>query len=522
MDNECQVIDGQQRLITLSILFSTFRYLLDDIHSPTVNGHLFLKLSTREGPRDEPMLTLRMKDDNEYFHTFIQRKGGFGQLLAVSHDTDSEDASLEHTVAWPKTDAQRHIQENAKCCYDLLNILTPNNLYDLFEYTLKQCFLINVSTTSIAGAFRIFTSLNGRGLPLSPVDKLKADLLDVVTTSRREEYARRWDKYEAKFGTNDFVKFFSVVFEITEKRPLPGDSYTALQEAFLKQGDVNQFFETSLPSYGDAFDMILNGFKSNGAVTPKKKKQRLDGETYRISVAEASKINDLLVYLKLLPNECWWTPATYFVSTKKDGSTLCDFFRNLERYLVLNRFLSLPSEDGVKILEDVEADRPFNNQLNPHECFRKAAQFDMVSTGLGRYLLLRIENDSRSNQNRSNRRWSNNILKVLKPKKVWVDTLLPQARKADSLHWADWNHNSYCNAVRLGNLVLVNREAGLTQNKQLDFDTKRQRLEGRGVDGNHRSFLVNESIKGLTQWRLQDFKERHDFLMLRVREIYAP
>lgn len=44
---------------------------------------------------------------------------------------------------------------------------------------LRNCYVVVMHARDEAASFRIFSTLNGRGMDLSMVDKLKADLLEV-------------------------------------------------------------------------------------------------------------------------------------------------------------------------------------------------------------------------------------------------------------------------------------------------------------------------------------------------------
>jgi hypothetical protein len=52
-------------------------------------------------------------------------------------------------------------------------------LQDFLFHTLRNCHVVLMAARDEAASFRIFSTLNGRGMDLSMVDKLKADLLEV-------------------------------------------------------------------------------------------------------------------------------------------------------------------------------------------------------------------------------------------------------------------------------------------------------------------------------------------------------
>ena len=55
------------------------------------------------------------------------------------------------------------------------------NLQEFMFHMLRNCYLVVMTARDESASFRIFSTLNSRGVDLSEVDKLKADLLQVGT-----------------------------------------------------------------------------------------------------------------------------------------------------------------------------------------------------------------------------------------------------------------------------------------------------------------------------------------------------
>lgn len=59
---------------------------------------------------------------------------------------------------------------------------------DFTFHCLRNCYIVVMVARDESSSFRIFSTLNGRGMDLSVVDKLKADLLQVrICGEPREE-----------------------------------------------------------------------------------------------------------------------------------------------------------------------------------------------------------------------------------------------------------------------------------------------------------------------------------------------
>jgi hypothetical protein len=66
------------------------------------------------------------------------------------------------------------------------------SLQDFMFHCLRNCYVVLMNARDESASFSIFATLNGRGINLSPVDKLKADLLQVLVGQQQRDWADRW------------------------------------------------------------------------------------------------------------------------------------------------------------------------------------------------------------------------------------------------------------------------------------------------------------------------------------------
>lgn len=64
-------------------------------------------------------------------------------------------------------------------------LLIHNAVQDFTFHVLRNCHVVLMVARDEGASFRIFSSLNGRGMDLTEVDKLKADLLQVGQQEER-------------------------------------------------------------------------------------------------------------------------------------------------------------------------------------------------------------------------------------------------------------------------------------------------------------------------------------------------
>ena len=105
---EADVVDGQQRLTTLTILLATLRTLVDSEYATEITEYIYEKGKKSIGTSNRYRLKLRERDE-EFFRYHIQDDKGLDNLLQLDR------AQL--------TDSQKNIQANAKYLLDELTKL---------------------------------------------------------------------------------------------------------------------------------------------------------------------------------------------------------------------------------------------------------------------------------------------------------------------------------------------------------------------------------------------------------------
>ena len=155
-----QVIDGQQRLISLSIIVSVLRELEDDPDLIDSLNDLILEPGDKlRGIKAEPRLTLRERD-TDFFRMYVQE----GDLEGLFDLRDNDIASH----------AQRNIAVNTRRTFDLLAAMDAKDRRRFASYLVNGVTLVIVTTDDLAGAHRIFDVMNMRGVPLTASDVFKA------------------------------------------------------------------------------------------------------------------------------------------------------------------------------------------------------------------------------------------------------------------------------------------------------------------------------------------------------------
>lgn len=297
-----EVIDGQQRLTTLTILFAVFAAL----DQGGVNGQLYKYIfepgNEFEGINPQPRLTLRERD-KDYFKQYVQELK-FEALFKLDNEQLENEAKL-------------HIKQNSKVLYEKVKTTFDHdtqNLKEFIKFLVQRCFIVAVTTPSQNTAFRVFSVMNSRGLDLQPTDIIKADVIGALSAeTERELYSKKWEDLEESIGREDFNNLFSHIRMIFSKEKAKRNLLEEFKGYVLSIiTDPKVFVDQILDPYVDAYDIVKTSSYT--------------------ATANAEKINNHLKWLNRIDNSDWVPAAIQFViQNKSDSEYMLWFFEKLER-----------------------------------------------------------------------------------------------------------------------------------------------------------------------------------------------
>lgn len=295
-----EVIDGQQRLTTLTILLSVITSLLEGVVRSDFEGYIREPGRFSQGISAKPRLSLRDRD-RQFFADYVQAFK-FNELLAL------ESAQLE--------EPQQNIQRNARLLRDRLLTAFSNDTDGLISFgafLIQRCFLVVVSTPSKKSAFRVFSVLNSRGLDLLPTDIIKSDVIGNIAAAKQEDFTNKWEELEVKTGRAGFAELFNHIRMIYARAKAQRTLLEEFEEHVVKKSTSSeQLISKVIEPYAMAY---LIAKKSE-----------------YISTTNAADVNALLKWLNRIDNSDWMPCAIQFLSTHKDSPAyVLWFFQQLER-----------------------------------------------------------------------------------------------------------------------------------------------------------------------------------------------
>ena len=463
-----EVIDGQQRLTTLTILFSVLRDLATD---PALRVDIQKFVEEPEVVWDDrsakPRIRLRERDA-KFFRENVQTDGVIATLIKLSDNQ-------------VKTDAQKAIRDNAKALHDALSAWTADERKKLFVLMASRTFLVVVSTPDLNSAYRIFSVMNSRGLPLTPPDIFKSQVIGAIGEPDRSDYADLWEDLEEELGRDEFGDLFLYL-------------RTIISTARAERGLLIEFPEQVLKDY---LPMNGKGFIDNLLGPYALADQRLINQDFD-GGGQWDDVNSWLKRLVQLDNDDWRPAALWALKNHKDTPAFLDtFLGKLERLaasFLLRRVYSTPRVGRyLELLKQLDAGEGLDAaafELTDDEKKetreRIGGEIYLVNP-VRKYVLLRLDSIIAANPGAS---YSHKI--------ITVEHVLPQNPKDDSQWLKDFSDEERLHWTnRLGNLLLLNRTKN-SEAQNYDFDLKKLKYftsrKGAAL------FALTTQVLGYSEW----------------------
>lgn len=479
------IVDGQQRLTTLTILLAVLRASVPAEYASELTKYIYEKGELIVGTSNRYRLKLRERDE-EFFRQNIQEEKGLAVLLEL------DSAQL--------TDSQKNIQANAKYFAEALANLSELQRIRFLKYLINRCYLVVVSTLDLDSAYRIFSVLNARGLNLRLTDLLKAEIVGAIPTEQQKKYTKIWEDEEEDLGRETFQELFSHIRMIYRKTKLRETALNEFRKHIQPQKEPQKFIDEVLKPYSDALDIIKTA-------------------TYQ-SDKGAETVNSLFHWLNQIDNFDWVPPAIVYLSQNRHvPDKLKQFFTDLERLAAGLMILRANINDRIdrygRLLTAIEgksnlyaAESPL--QITPDEAseIMKTLNGDLyLIQRIRQYVLLRL--DSFLAQGEATYDYPI----------ITVEHVLPQNPSKGSL-WLEWfpNEDERLQYVhRIGNLVLLScRKNAEAQN--FDFDKKIEKYftTSKGVS----PFALTTQVLQSSEWTTAVINQRQEDLLKKLKTLW--
>lgn len=331
-DPKAMVVDGQQRLTTLTILFAALRAAWEAAGYPqgvkSVTPFLYEEGDEMLGKATGYRFIAR-EEDATFFRQYIQEPGGIEKL--ARNVEKLQDSRLRY-------------RENATLLLEKAKALSPEDRNALWKFLANDCSLVVISTPDLEAAYRIFSVLNNRGLDLAPIDILKAEVLGSIRRIGGEDkahtYSKKWSEIESQLGRDAFGDLFGHIRTIYAKQKQRATLVKEFQEHVAEYRAPVELIDKVIKPYAEVWDFVRDA----------------DFE----ATEHAETINEYLSWLNRVDFKDWVPPAlVYFKRFRQQPKLLADFFKSLER---LTYFLLVTK---VGINERIETYADLTKEIEP-------------------------------------------------------------------------------------------------------------------------------------------------------------
>lgn len=522
---ELEVVDGQQRLTTLSVLYAAIYKCLDQCAGDDEDArHELFNLRSRlvcKGPKK----TLRLEPSRQ--------GSNYDDYVAILGD-----AEILKGVEPVKNAGKRKLFKAYRFFMDRLDELDVKGekVFDLgkikaFMERLNRASLVKIEVGSHADAFTLFESLNNRGVPLSALDLIKNNLLAALekkTPDSIEENFTKWTKLLENLSedTSTQERFLRQYYNAFKYRA----EVEVAKIPLATRSNIISIYETLIDrDAGWLFDDLFEKAKLfNQLVSPLS-----DGVPTKLAkqLLDLDRIGGTPAYVLLL-----------YLLAERPKADLVGISEFLVRYFVRRNLTDVPpTHDLPRLFIEIVSRLKKSTDGDAKQIVREElmAKDRLASDGVfrdklagniywdnvdaTRFILCRIEEDNQTREKLTDL-WERNE----KGDFIWtVEHIFPQGPNIPAC-WVKMIADGDADKAReyrdtyvhkLGNLTISGYNSKLG-NKA--FDEKRDRIDSRGrAVGYKNGLYLNKQLATAKGWDVTAIEERTQLLVGIAMQLFA-
>ncbi len=434
------VIDGQQRLTTLSILILSILKRLNDFIGEGIEvENNKLRIEAYRSGYIGTLNTITLISDNK-----------------LSLNRNSDDYYRNYMVLLKELPIRNTntSEKQMRSCFEwfykrLKQYNKGEEIATFLETIVDKFFFTVITVTDQINAFKVFETLNARGVQLSSSDLLKNYLFSVIDESSPhhieiEELEKLWSRIIGKLGNKKFEDYLRYYWNSKNKTVRKNQLFKSIKNKINTKQDTFTLIrdlEESVDVYMAIQDPESELWNNEPEIIKALKELNLFQIKQTNSLLMAAYKNLDINSFKKLVKFCAVISFRYNIIGGLNPNEQEDTYNKIANYISLNKRFNLEDFNPIYV-----SDTNFKNDFNTKLFKRTSKNHKIV-----KYIFSKIERHEYSNDLNSE---SDNLT---------IEHILPES--ADE-NWGDFDNEQINRSVyRLGNLALLenalNKEAGI-------------------------------------------------------------
>lgn len=260
-EQEIQVVDGQQRLTTITILFSAMSDIFLTLGEQTLSRQLFAYIMTEDDDGNEVRI-LKSKTSYPFFSYFIQDK----EKKMSPDATTEEEHCIKETYEYFRaqlTEAKLKSMLKRKHGSEIVEALSEIDVLKALRDQVLNSTFISISTTDREQANKIFEILNAKGKRLAYTDLIKNKIFEVLNKVEPADFAEEtWKniKETLSFGKESvgLATFYQHFWSSKYKKVSSNKLYEAFNSTIKKSETEYTEFIKELLKNAKIYMQIVN------------------------------------------------------------------------------------------------------------------------------------------------------------------------------------------------------------------------------------------------------------------------
>jgi uncharacterized protein with ParB-like and HNH nuclease domain len=489
--NEYDLLDGQQRMTTILLILAVIRDIADkEALFKSCSNFIYQQEDEFEQIPERMRMVYKIRDKVETFiQKHIKQKGGTQLKAELQSEAEVKNLSISNMASGILT------------IHDYFKDKPQSDIERFAKHLFNNVIVIYVASEELEDAFRLFTILNSRGVPLTNADIIKSLNLGEVSEAESIKMAEQWEELESSMGNEDFNRLLSFIRTIYVKEKARENIVKEFEEKLykakpplLKKG--KDTFEAVF-SYADIYKKVIF-LEDLPAVVP-------------------NKFQNLVMIMWFgLPSNDWIPP-------------LLAYYRKFQHEKLLDFTIKLSNKFSADWICQLGPSSRINNMANVLKAIEKAKSPDSLldDVSVFNYSLEDVKRNIGEHLYR--KRFGKYILLLLEYLMHDHNTVFPDFNKLSVEHILPQNPSPKSNWVqlftnddmasythKLGNLLLISRSKNSSLGRK-DFLEKKKTYFSDSVSVFPNSLRVMQ----FNEWNLPLLQQRHDDLLSKVINHYS-